>query len=345
LIKNIQALRAVAALLVVFVHVEVLLHTLGLAPFGYGGVDVFFVISGLVMVRTTHGRDTTPFAFAKNRIARIVPIYWLMTLAVFAVAMAAPSLLQSTTADPVLLLKSLFFIPFEKPNGLVQPVLFVGWTLNYEMFFYALFALGLAFPRYLVGLAVTAVAIVGLVIAGAVLEPQGTLARFYTSPLMLEFVLGMGLGLIVDRIPVVRAKLAKVAALMLLVACLGAVVIAPLLLPSWPNLVTVGFPATLLVLAALALERWGWRIENPLWMALGDASYVLYLCHPFVTQAVQKFAMKLEPQGVVSVGLIGLTLILVCLLALAVHRWVEKPISDVARRLLLARSLKAQPAA
>src|SRR5687767_4907064 len=83
-IDNIQVLRAVAALLVVFVHLDGFLRVLGLRPFGHGGVDLFFVISGFIMVYTTRGRPITPAAFLLNRITRIAPIYWLITLAVFA---------------------------------------------------------------------------------------------------------------------------------------------------------------------------------------------------------------------------------------------------------------------
>src|SRR6185437_14170487 len=134
-LDNIQALRAIAALLVVFVHLAVPVAALGVAPFGAGGVDLFFVISGFIMVYTTVGRPISGAEFLGRRIVRIVPLYWLLTLAVFGIALIAPTLLQFTTASWGQLLKSLFFIPFAKANGDVQPVLFLGWTLNYEMFF------------------------------------------------------------------------------------------------------------------------------------------------------------------------------------------------------------------
>jgi exopolysaccharide production protein ExoZ len=115
---------------------------LGFDTFGGGGVDIFFVISGFIMVYTTQSHHVGPFSFFVNRVVRIVPIYWLLTLAVFTLAVIAPHLLGATRAAPSELLKSLLFIPFAKSNGAVQPILFLGWTLNYEMFFYMLFALG-----------------------------------------------------------------------------------------------------------------------------------------------------------------------------------------------------------
>jgi exopolysaccharide production protein ExoZ len=133
-LKNVQALRAVAAVMVVFVHLDQLGVAAGgrsgLFEAGNAGVDLFFVISGLIMVLTTWGRPIGPRRFFVNRLKRVVPLYWIVTLAVFAIAVVAPSLMQATRADPVELAKSLLFIPFAKANGLVQPVAFVGWTLN-----------------------------------------------------------------------------------------------------------------------------------------------------------------------------------------------------------------------
>src|SRR5438270_9012352 len=115
MLVNVQALRGLAAFLVVFVHLEVLARLAGLpgglTVFGNSGVDVFFVISGLIMVVTTSGRKQTPQGFLRNRLTRIAPLYWAITLVVFALALVAPALLQSTTADAGQLLKSLFFVP------------------------------------------------------------------------------------------------------------------------------------------------------------------------------------------------------------------------------------------
>jgi peptidoglycan/LPS O-acetylase OafA/YrhL len=91
---NIQALRGVAALLVVFVHLETPAERAGINPalltFGNSGVDLFFVISGVIMVVTTARADVTAGSFIAHRIARVVPLYWLITLVVFMIALLAP---------------------------------------------------------------------------------------------------------------------------------------------------------------------------------------------------------------------------------------------------------------
>lgn len=137
-IDSIQLLRAVAAIAVVTQHVPIPIFGDGL-----WGVDLFFVISGFIMCHATarSGRN-----FFLKRIIRIVPLYWLGTLFIYALALTLPQLLNTTTANPVDLLKSLLFIPFIK-GGIPVPIVFQGWTLNYEMFFYGLFWISLLVSR------------------------------------------------------------------------------------------------------------------------------------------------------------------------------------------------------
>ncbi|HWO11132.1 MAG TPA: acyltransferase [Polyangiaceae bacterium] len=331
MIDNIQALRAAAALLVVFVHLEAFARVLGLPIVGHGGVDLFFVISGFIMVHTTRARPVGPGPFMLNRLVRIAPIYWLITLAVYAVALVAPSLLQATVADGAQLAKSLAFVPFRKSNGLVQPVLFVGWTLNYEMFFYALFALGLLFRDRRRGALAVVVALGGLVSVGALLRPESVVAEFYTRPIILEFAAGMALaglggGARCDSVLGRRA---------VGLACalgLGAVVLLPLAFPAAPRVLAQGVPATLVAACAIVLHHSGVRWSNRWLLGLGNASYSLYLTHPFVTQATQKVAKSigLSP-AVAAVGALA-TLALVCVIGALTHQWLEKPLTHLAKQ-------------
>src|ERR1019366_2869669 len=144
LIHPIQYLRGIAALMVVWHHGVGQLATLETYfPFRFGtsGVDLFFVISGFIMVVTTAGRDVTPTEFIARRFVRVVPLYWVLTLALAATALVAPSLFRSVTLTAVSLIQSLLFIPHFSPShaGMIWPVLVPGWTLNYEMFFYVVF--------------------------------------------------------------------------------------------------------------------------------------------------------------------------------------------------------------
>jgi peptidoglycan/LPS O-acetylase OafA/YrhL len=156
------------------------------------GVDVFFVISGFIMWVTT-ARRGQPLEFYRHRLARIVPLYWLVTTAVVAILVVAPGAVQSGKVDVWHIVASYLFIPVVHPvTGLMQPVLVPGWTLNYEMFFYALFGVSLLLPR-MTRLLALIVVLGGLAALGhlPVIAPASA-AEFYTRDIVLEFALGAG---------------------------------------------------------------------------------------------------------------------------------------------------------
>ncbi len=148
-LDNIQLLRALAALSVVITHT---LHETGAHEqtlnLGFG-VDVFFVISGFIMAQTSlreFGMAGAPLRFFLRRLARVAPIYWLLTTLMLAGSLIAPSLLNVPTGGLGHIVASYLFIPDARGAGEMRPVLALGWTLNYEMFFYALFSLALLAP-------------------------------------------------------------------------------------------------------------------------------------------------------------------------------------------------------
>jgi exopolysaccharide production protein ExoZ len=339
-VRNIQVLRAIAALLVVFVHLDRMLLWLGLPVFGGAGVDIFFVISGFIMVYTTSGRnDVTSWSFMTDRIVRIVPIYWVITMTVFGVALLAPALLQGTSSDWVELLKSLFFIPFTKANGLVAPVMFVGWSLNYEMFFYLLFAIGLLLPNREWGVMAVIACLLSLVGLGLLGQPQDVISRFYTSIIMLNFALGMLIGILYRRIPAAVPAFLRLTTAVAVLASGGVAVLLPLAYPKAQSFLVSGLPASVAVAGALALERWGWVLTNRWCLLLGNASYSIYLIHPFVTQAVQKIAAGLPHRGWTAAAMIAVALATVCLAGVSSYRLFEQPLSRFLRGRLKARRL------
>ena len=274
-LRNLQALRAAAATVVVFVHLNALLATIGLKGFerSPSGINVFFVISGFVMVYTTYFRRPTFSKFLRNRVARIVPIYWLVTISVFSGAIFIPSAFQTTTASLPELFKSLLFIPFAKSSGAVQPTLFVGWTINYEMFFYGLFSLCFVLPDYRLGLTLVGVALVILWYCGIIFAPTRTLVAFYTNPRLLEFVFGIGIGVLFSMTSPAASDRRRYFALTLLVLSLVVIVVAPNVWVLVTPVLTAGVPSVVAVLAAVSLEGWGWSIKTPSILAVGDASY------------------------------------------------------------------------
>jgi peptidoglycan/LPS O-acetylase OafA/YrhL len=343
-IENIQVLRALAAGLVVFVHLEVFLRAFGLVPFGHGGVDLFFVISGFIMVYTTRRKPLGPGAFLLNRFVRIAPLYWTLTAAVYAVALVAPSLLGATSKDPVQLCESLLFVPFRKSNGLIQPVLFVGWTLNYEMFFYALFAVGLLDPKRERGVLAVIAALGALVVLGRVLPSSGAAYTFYTDPVVLEFGFGMGLALCANRLRV-NTRGARAATLVLGALALSTLVTCWYFLPGVHRVFKYGIPAAVIVAVAVTLHQSGRSLSKRGLLALGNASFALYLTHPFVAQAAQKVGARAGLNPLTGMLGAGLTFAVVCLVGLGAHLVLERPLTSACRRLLAARKTRDSVAA
>ena len=151
---TVQALRAIAALLVVVYHVFDM-WALRMDPSapgtgwvnGAAGVDIFFVISGFVMVVSSRRLATQPRAwrtFIQHRIVRIVPLYWLLTTAKLLLVFFLADLALRSNLEFDYVARSYLFLPVVDGAGHFRPLLPVGWTLTYEFVFYLLFALALA---------------------------------------------------------------------------------------------------------------------------------------------------------------------------------------------------------
>jgi exopolysaccharide production protein ExoZ len=329
-----QILRFVAAFLVVLFHVG---SGLSLEagrpsnPFHDGaiGVDIFFVLSGFIIAYTAEpARGMGDFAI--RRAARVVPLYWLLTTGVVVVALMAPALVNSTTVSAEKIVRSYFFIPYQKDNGLIQPLLFLGWTLCLEMYFYALFCLCMINGRHAAWTACMLLSVIVLV--GWIWPDGGTLWRFYTNPMMLEFAFGLMLSQIYAiGLPLERGRTALAALL-----ATGALLLYLLDL-DLPSVIKSGFIATLIVATCLSLPPLNGRWVSIL-VLLGDASYALYLSHPYVIQASIKIAAPRVGAELTRLAVvIGVGLAIV--LALLLYRVVERPAQNfVLKRLARTRS-------
>ena len=190
-VRSIQYLRGFAAFGVVAFHAS---ERAGYQfDVGTAGVDVFFVISGFVMWMVTSSKTLSPGEFLARRVQRIVPLYWGVTLAVAAVALLIPGSFPGMRPTVGHVVQSLLFIPHRGETGMIAPLIVPGWTLNYEMFFYLLFAAGLFAPARVRPWALTA-ALVSLVAIRPLTDVRNPLWATYTDPLLLEFGAGVWLG-------------------------------------------------------------------------------------------------------------------------------------------------------
>jgi exopolysaccharide production protein ExoZ len=328
-IVGLQYGRAVAALTVVVAHAFA--HPLPSPPdlswyLGRVGVTIFFAISGFIMVQSVGPGTFNPLNFMKKRILRIVPLYYFVTLVVAIGALAAPGLFKNTVFDLQHIAASLLFIPTYRPaNMMIEPFVKLGWTLNYEMFFYVIFA-SLCFlgARGRV-LAVTAL-FIGLVVIGRFVSTDNALVRFYTGYDLLGFLGGLWLGLWSlsgRRIPgAMGSVMIAAAGIVGLVAGWMAYGDAS---PTLVRQVLVVAASTCIIAAVVFGEPWLRQARVGVLVFLGDASYSIYLAHMFALGAAYVLFTRTGLSELYPVAAVG-GLVAGIASGCALYLLVEKPV-------------------
>ena len=348
-LASIQALRAVAALMVLLYHLgntsafgwttaDGSLQSLGaiISAIGPAGVDLFFVISGVVMVFTCYDRFGSAQESARflwRRAARVYPLYWVVTLGVLVLAWLRPDLATRDKFAWPTIVKSLLLWPQRE-----YPVVAVGWTLSYEMFFYLVFAALLLLPRRLLrpSLALWAASIIGLfawhTTPAMKASPEAHLALpLYASPLALEFIAGCSIALFVRGGATARARTSLVLGLA------GLVVAGGYIGGHWPaeahyglvRAAVFGGSSACIVYGAITLELQGRASPSPALVFWGDASYAMYLTHMYVLWLIAA-AFSTAAAGPIEVAFRTLAGIAACAAFSAIcHLGIERPLNSM----------------
>ena len=326
-------LRGIAAAMVAMVHIGLQLDRLGYGSPGFGwlssGVDIFFVISGFIMwVSVERRRTMTAAEFIRVRLIRIVPLYWLVSGIVVAICIIAPQLPRTSVLEWNHALASFLFLPARHPimTDKFWPLLIPGWTLNYEMLFYVLFAVAIAGSgrSARMRLALISVLITGTFLTALLLRDKIDAMQFYANPILFEFLAGIAVGILYMKGSMRRSW-----------AWLAAVVAGFFLLRYGPAMgievrVSNLVAATMIVSGALFLPA----IPLPGLKAVGDASYSLYLVHVIVLAALAHvWALGLTGLGPVAFAITGLALSIAA--ALICYRLFERPMSGALKRLFV----------
>ncbi len=335
-VQNVQALRGVAILAVMLSHLAVYELRFGHGVLkigqwfhaGNAGVDLFFVISGFVMVITAAGKYSGPAGagdFLWRRATRIYPLYWFYSLLVLPMYLRHPEMVNSSQAGvPLSLWKSFLLLPQQS-----DPLVAQGWTLVHEMYFYVVFALLLQLPRRLLGMALIAWA--AIVTAGHLsLHHQTPTLALIVNPLTLEFILGCFVGL------AIRQGINRAGPACLIVGAVGFGIAASLGVASdspWARLLGYGIPSTLILYGAAASEaRHALCLPQPL-AFVGDISYSMYLSHGLVLAAAARIWWRFAPAGIASNLLGCLTLaVTTILVGYLSYRFIERVLQSLVRR-------------
>lgn len=348
-IVSIQWLRAVAAMLLVLPHVAASIVE-GSAPvdgrlapavwqlalMSTSGVNLFFVISGIVMAQTLATGRTTPGAFLIARWRRIVPVF-VMVSAVYMALSAKPAVLPA-------IVSTITILPVMDADIYHAPMLTVGWTLGLEFAFYAIVASVMAAerrsPLWLGALALAAA------LAGTIAHPAWAPLRLLLNLLQAEFAIGvfawhawrhawtrLGVALIVAGaaglvLAATRDDLYDLAFFQNAISGNS----------GWRRTFCWGLPWAMIATAMLDIGKGG-RASDPV-AALGDASYALYLIHPCVVLAAERLRGTLT----LGVGTYAVAVVMLSVgLALAFHRWIERPLLASGAR-AVRRGQQPQPA-
>jgi exopolysaccharide production protein ExoZ len=344
---SLQLLRAVAAIGVVFTHAITRISVTfpqgdgqslfagphGQLTVGDAGVDLFFVISGFIMLHVHHddfAKPGAPQRFMAKRVMRIVPIYWLLSALALLFVVFAPDLFttHSKSVDMSWIIGSFFFLPIASAGETVSPLVGVGWTLNYEMFFYVVFAFALLLPRRR-GLQLIFLGFGSLVATGIVLQLSGPVSGFFTNCLLLDFLLGLAIA----GWSLGGGKLSFPAALIALlvgIACLSATIVVPPPEEGPARFLAWGIPAGLVVLAMRNIAIPDSAFAR-LATVLGDASYSIYLFQFFALPAWAR-VMRLAGAQALPFDL-NVILLTVIVTATGFCGWllIERPMGRLAR--------------
>nr|WP_320022126.1 acyltransferase [uncultured Draconibacterium sp.] len=277
-IESVQMLRGIAALSVIICH-------LGLGS-GKFGVDLFFSISGFIMMLVT---ERSCVDFLKKRLLRICPIYYSLTIMAIGVAFVAPNLLRSPTSDLSLILRSFLFVGGE------NPIVGVGWTLNYEMFFYFVFFLSFTIShnyRHIVA----SVILGTIVLLGLLVKFENSYFLFYTNPILLEFSLGMFAYKILFKTKIKPS----IVYLLLAIVIYGSLFFYNI---HAIRLISMGIPTFIaFVLTVKSLQNYG---IPKLLVVIGNISYSLYLTHTFVISTISKILFNQHTVPFTFIGVLS----------------------------------------
>jgi len=268
------------------------------------GVDIFFVISGFVMLHTQFKRKSLPLNFIKARLIRIVPIYWIVSSFVVFLFFLDSGVIIKRNFTIELISSSYFFYSYLIND--IYPIIVQGWTLEFELLFYIIFAVSLNFRS----LKLT------IIFATIILTLITVLTKQF---LFIEFIFVMIIAYMYNEIKI--NKRIGLTCLMFGFFLLLLSIEYSMRLESLSRIFFWGIPSTLIIFGSV----FGKQLNNSILLYLGNASYSIYLVHLFSIIAFYRFSsifLKGYDADILVIFCFILTIISGCLF----YSFIEKPI-------------------
>lgn len=358
-------LRALAVILVIYNHsmiicidnkyLSVQQNFLYLQHWTSIGLDLFFVISGLIMAIVARSYSRKPsgwFNFFLKRVVRIIPLYWLYSTVVY-----FERHIIKHAVEPGEIVKTLLFFPVLAAKNAIYPIIGQGWSLTYEMYFYILIVIFLLLKSKHIFITLLSTMVI-FAIAGYVINPADTTLKFLVTPILIEFALGVAVGIGYHYITThtkINLKaiktggiIATLTGILLMLASLfynaqyisnPAYVITDNTIALSRSLIW-GIPCAVFVLGVLFME-YGFRLNMPkLLVKIGDASFTGYLVHILVIITIGKVYTKLGMANG-DIFIVAAT-VASTLVSLPLYTYIEKPLLTYSNKLVFKQAEKQQ---
>lgn len=291
-IEIIQVMRGIAALGIVYFHTEY-----GPYKSANWGVDFFFILSGFFLMVSTELNEGG-VKYWKNKLIRLCPMYYIMTIVVAIGYLALPTAFHSKVVNAETVVKSFLFIPCYASDGKIFPVYSLGWTLNLEMFYYLLFFVAMKINHKHRG-SIAASTVVILLLLGQLLHSENACFQFWTQTQLINFVVGIGLyGLMrgIDRIEMKRGTATTGIIVSIFLLFSGKYVLGIYFSVLWNTLW-----GGVLLFFCLPLKNVS---VNPFLKTLGDMSFYIYMTHCLLVRTACRVLIdntKLSAQNTLTV--------------------------------------------
>ena len=344
--ENIQALRGVTVLLVVFCHLQVIeqkySHGAIFLPdwldYAIASVDLFFVISGFVIATVTRGQFQSlskAGRFIFQRVTRIYPPYWFYSTLVLIIWLYKPEMVNAGQGHQINLLASFLIIPQD-----LLPLVMVGWTLIHEMYFYIVITVMMPiiperiFPVFLM---LWMLIVIGgsLYFMTNVNGDYSATVRVIFHPLTLDFIGGAAVALLLNS----RIRNTDHVIIFIIISVFLCSIIwfnidqSTLKIEGWLRILLFGIPSFLVVYAAVRAEINGTARFPKIMIKIGDASYSIYLSHVLVLSALGRIWAKMTTTGaIVHIVMLAVMLLATISVGLLSYRWIETPILNSIRQ-------------
>ena len=342
--NSLQFCRAIAAMLVVLYHLGIAIASSKYfdfpsfaIPFKFGssGVEFFFVLSGFIIL-TAHAKDISKpdklFIYIKKRVFRIYPIYWIVFIGVFLMALLVPNLRDTLPNDWLVIVKSLLLLPQDKAlvGGTGAPVIIVAWTLQYEMFFYFIFAL-LVLNKIVFFISII------IIFLSVLFFNDFYVVEFLSQPYLLLFLMGMLVSFICfNKKYNFSSPYYYLYGGVFFFVLLAINTIFDVYVLNSNKTIFYGLASSFILLGLVKCELGGeLRFNNKYMHLLGDSSYALYLIHYPLISICCKIAILI---GIKSLGFIGalfafVFIFIICIfVSILVHLYLEKPIAQYIKK-------------